>query len=39
MRSNGEPFSATDFRELFGQYEEAMDELEEFTGESFIETI
>jgi len=36
MRSNGEPFSATDFRELFGQYEEAMDELEEFTGEDNI---
>jgi len=33
MRSNGNPFSATDFRDLFGQYEEVMDELEEFTGE------
>ena len=36
MRSNGEPFSATDFRELFGQYEEVMDEIEEFTGEDNI---
>ena len=36
MRSNGKPFSATDFRELFGRYEEAMDELEEFTGENSL---
>ena len=39
MRDNGEPFSATDLRELLGRSEEdpdAIEELEEFTGEDNV---
>ena len=39
MRDNGEPFSATDMRELLGRSEEdpdAIEELEEFTGEDNV---